>query len=148
MVASAVEVMNENVRMIEKLDFIFSKGKLSADLDCTEPMINTERRIVLKDARHPLMNKEVNVPLQFEIGTNARMTFDKETLRPTYRMVIGEAGQSCAFYIADRLGMPNEMLRSAIRAAYGEEAVGAYHFQKEDTVIGKKAGSRTLSGGL
>ena len=64
--------MNENVRMIEKLDFIFSKGKLSADLDCTEPMINTERRIVLKDARHPLMNKEVNVPLQFEIGTNAR----------------------------------------------------------------------------
>ena len=55
--------MNENVRMIEKLDFIFSKGKLSADLDCTEPMINTERRIVLKDARHPLMNKEVNVPL-------------------------------------------------------------------------------------
>lgn len=63
MVASAVEVMNENVRMIEKLDFIFSKGKLSADLDCTEPMINTERRIVLKDARHPLMNKEVNVPL-------------------------------------------------------------------------------------
>lgn len=72
MVASAVEVMNENVRMIEKLDFIFSKGKLSADLDCTEPMINTERRIVLKDARHPLMNKEVNVPLQFEIGTNAR----------------------------------------------------------------------------
>lgn len=280
MVASAVEVMNENVRMIEKLDFIFSKGKLSADLDGTEPMINTERRIVLRDARHPLMDKEVNVPLQFEIGTNARgiiitgpntggktvaiktvmlnclmaqcglhvtcreadicmnsaylcdigdgqniaenlstfsahiknvlevlreinsesfvimdelgsgtdpaegmgiaiatleelrksgamflvtthypevkeyaeqaqdiinarMTFDKETLRPTYRMVIGEAGESCAFYIADRLGMPNEMLRSAIRAAYGEEAVGMYHFQKEDTVIEKKAGSKT-----
>ena len=58
-------------------------------------------------------------------------------------MVIGEAGESCAFYIADRLGMPNEMLRSAIRVAYGEEAVGAYHFQKEDTVIEKKAGSRT-----
>ena len=74
---------------------------------------------------------------------NARMTFDKETLRPTYRMVIGEAGESCAFYIADRLGMPNEMLRSAIRAAYGEEAVGMYHFQKEDTVIEKKAGSKT-----
>lgn len=280
MVASTIDVMNENVRMIEKLDFIFSKGKLSADLDGTEPTINTERRIVLKDARHPLMDKAINVPLQFEIGTNARgiiitgpntggktvaiktvmlnclmaqcglhvtcgeadvcmnsaylcdigdgqniaenlstfsahiknvlevlrevnsesfvimdelgsgtdpaegmgiaiatleelrksgavflvtthypevkeyagqakdiinarMTFDKETLRPTYRMVIGEAGESCAFYIADRLGMPNEMLRAAIRAAYGEEAVSTYHFQKEDTAIEKKAGSKT-----
>lgn len=36
------------------------------------------------------------------------------------------------------------MLRSAISAAYGEEAVGAYHFQKEDTVIEKKAGNRTV----
>lgn len=48
---------------------------------------------------------------------NARMAFDKETLRPTYQMVIGEAGESCAFYIADRLGMPSEMLKVAIRAA-------------------------------
>jgi len=63
---------------------------------------------------------------------NARMTFDKETLRPTYQMVIGEAGESCAFYIADRLGMPNEMLETAIRAAYGEEAVGKYHFQEKE----------------
>ena len=39
---------------------------------------------------------------------NARMTFDKETLRPTYQMIIGEADESCAFYIADRLGMPSE----------------------------------------
>ena len=42
---------------------------------------------------------------------NARMAFDKETLRPTYQMIIGEAGESCAFYIADRLGMPGEMLK-------------------------------------
>lgn len=36
---------------------------------------------------------------------NARMTFDKESLKPTYRLVIGEAGESCAFYIAGKLGM-------------------------------------------
>ena len=69
---------------------------------------------------------------------NARMTFDRETLRPTYQMVIGEAGESCAFHIADRLGMPNEMLRVAIRAAYGEGAEKSYRFQKEDTRIEKK----------
>ena len=47
------------------------------------------------------------------------MTFDKESLRPLYQLVIGEAGESCAFYIAGRLGMPEEMLRVAAEAAYG-----------------------------
>lgn len=281
MVAEAVPTMNENIRMMEKLDFIFSKGKLSIDLDAVEPSINTERRIILTDARHPLMDKKVTVPLQFELGKqargiiitgpntggktvaiktvmlscimaqcglhvtctaadicmnsgylcdigdgqnitenlstfsahiknvlevlsevnrdslvimdemgsgtdpaegmgiavaileelrkseclflvtthypevkeyaektpgviNARMTFDKETLRPTYKMVIGEAGESCAFYIADRLGMPNEMLKTAIKTAYGESAVGAYRFQKEDAAIPKQ-GSHKIS---
>ena len=72
MVAEAVPVINENIRMMEKLDFIFSKGKLSMDMDAMEPAINTKRRIVLTDARHPLMDRNENVPLQFEIGKQAR----------------------------------------------------------------------------
>ena len=72
MVAETADLMNENIRMIEKLDFIFSKGKLSIDLDAVEPVLNTERRIVLKDARHPLMNQLISVPLQFEIGVKNR----------------------------------------------------------------------------
>ena len=274
-VLESAPVLNENLEMIEKLDFIFSKGKLSIDMDAIEPMINTERRIKLTNARHPLMDKTIAVPLQFDIdenvrgivitgpntggktvaiktvmlncimaqcglhvtckqadiclngsylcdigdgqnlsenlstfsahitnvlevlseadkdsfvimdelgsGTdptegmgiaiaileelrksgaiflvtthypevkeyaakatdivNARMTFDKETLSPTYQMVIGEAGESCAFYIADRLGMPNEMLRVAICAAYGKDAVESYKFQKPESNIIKK----------
>ena len=70
---------------------------------------------------------------------NARMAFDKETLRPTYQMIIGEAGESCAFYIADRLGMPVEMLKVAIRAAYGEVAVKSYSFQNPESNIIKKS---------
>ena len=38
--------------------------------------------------------------------TNARMAFDRETLKPLYKMQIGEAGESCALYIAQRLGFP------------------------------------------
>lgn len=270
MVAEGGDILEENMATIEKLDFIFSKGKLSADLDGAEPSINLDRRIVLKSARHPLMERGENVPLQFEIGgdvhgivvtgpntggktvalktvmlnclmaqcglhvtceeadicmnsaylcdigdgqnltenlstfsahiknvlevlqeangeslvvldelgsgtdpvegmgiavaileelkksgclflvtthypevkeyakeaehvVNARMTFDRETLRPTYQMIIGEAGESCAFYIAGRLGMPEEMIRTAVRRAYGEEAVQDYKF-------GEKAG--------
>lgn len=278
-VSASAPVLQENLKMIEKLDFIFSKGKLSMDMDATEPIINTQRRIKLTEARHPLMDKKVAVPLQFEIGEkaqgivitgpntggktvaiktvmlnsmmaqcglhvtcknadicmnssylcdigdgqnlsenlstfsahitnvlevlreankdsfvimdelgsgtdptegmgiaiaileelrkskaiflvtthypevkeyadktpdiiNARMAFDKETLRPTYQMVIGEAGESCAFYIADRLGMPNEMLRVAIRASYGEKAVEAYQFQKPESSISKTSTAR------
>lgn len=54
---------------------------------------------------------------------NARMTFDKESLKPTYRLVIGEAGESCAFYIAGKLGMPEPMLECVARAAYGAPAL-------------------------
>lgn len=275
-VSASSPILHADLTMIEKLDFIFSKGKLSLAMEATEPAINTERRMKLLEARHPLMDKSVAVPLQFEAGesvrgivitgpntggktvaiktvmlncimaqcglhvtckqadicmnssylcdigdgqnlsenlstfsahitnvlevlreankdsfvimdelgsgtdpmegmgiaiaileelrksgaiflvtthypevkeyaarakdiVNERMTFDKETLRPTYQMVIGEAGESCAFYIADRLGMPSEMLKVAIRAAYGEEAVKSYTFQNPESNIIKKS---------
>ena len=258
-VAEEAEVMEQNQRTLEKLDFAFSKGRLSQEYDGVEPTINTERRIWMRDGRHPLMDRRVCVPLQFEIGgeirgiiitgpntggktvaiktvalnsmmaqcglhvacreadicmnsnylcdigdgqnlsenlstfsahitnvldilrhvnreslvvmdelgsgtdptegmgiavaildelkksgalflvtthypevkqyaaredgiVNARMTFDKESLRPLYQLVIGEAGESCAFYIAKRLGMPDFMLDRAAEAAYGEFA--------------------------
>lgn len=275
MVADCAGIMNENIRVIEKLDFIFSKGKLSVDMDAREPQINTQRRIVLKDARHPLMEQKICVPLQFEIGNgisgviitgpntggktvsiktvalnclmaqtglhvtcgeadicmnsgylcdigdgqdmtenlstfsahiknalhiireadreslvimdelgsgtdptegmgiavaileelrksgclflvtthypevkeyaertdgvmNARMEFDRETLRPTYRMIQGEAGESCAFYIAGKLGMPRRMLENAAKAAYGRMAGENRPYKQESGAAGKQ----------
>lgn len=255
LVADEADRMGQNQRVLEKLDLIFSKGKLSLSYDGCEPRINTERRIVLRDGRHPLMNRKTCVPLQFCIGgavrgviitgpntggktvaiktvalncmmaqcglhtacteadicmnsnylcdigdgqnlsenlstfsahitnvldilrkvnrdslvildelgsgtdptegmgiaiaildelkksgalflvtthypevkqyaekeegiVNARMTFDRESLRPLYQLVLGEAGESCALYIAKRLGMPGFMLKRAKEAAY------------------------------
>lgn len=261
MLAEQAETMRQNRKVMEKLDYIFSKGKLSMEYGGVEPEINTDRKICLKNARHPLMDRMVCVPLQFEIGNkrdgasvrgivitgpntggktvaiktvalncmmaqcglhvaaeeahicmnssflcdigdgqnlsenlstfsahitnvldilrkvnsdslvimdelgsgtdptegmgiaiailkelkksgalflvtthypevkqyaeqeenviNARMTFDRESLRPLYQMIIGEAGESCALYIARQLGMPDAMLRNAVEAAYG-----------------------------
>lgn len=51
---------------------------------------------------------------------NARMAFDRDTLKPLYRLEIGAAGESCALYIAKQLGMPADMLIRASMAAYGE----------------------------
>ncbi len=257
LLSDKAKVIYDNHLTMTKLDFIFAKGKLSIHYDGTEPKINTEHYIKLTDARHPLMEKAKNVPLQFEIGkqekgiiitgpntggktvaiktvalncllaqcglhvscrqaeigmsnlilcdigdgqnlsenlstfsahiknvlsilrkadeeslvildelgsgtdpaegmgiaiailkelkkcgclylvtthypeikgyakqeegvVNARMTFDKESLKPLYQMIIGEAGESCAFYIAQRLGMPEHMLKEAAVYAYGK----------------------------
>jgi dsDNA-specific endonuclease/ATPase MutS2 len=75
---------------------------------------------------------------------NARMAFDRETLRPTYEMVIGEAGDSCAFYIAERLGMPAEMLSVAAKAAYGEAAANDYSFSDKKETRKKSTGSKIV----
>ncbi len=278
MVAGAEALMQENIRMMEKLDYIFSKGKLSLDMQACEPVITIERNICLKNARHPLMDRSICVPLQFEMGgetkgivitgpntggktvaiktvmlnclmaqcglhvtceeasicmnsnylcdigdgqnisenlstfsahirnvlevlsevnanslvimdelgsgtdpaegmgiaiaileelrksechfivtthypevkeyadkaegiVNARMTFDKDSLLPTYQMIIGEAGESCAFYIADRLGMPESMLKVAVEAAYGKKAAENFVTHNTNILEKKKTGS-------
>ena len=275
MVADYEEILEQNISMIEKLDFIFSKGKLSLEYDGAEPKINTERYIRIEDGRHPLMALSECVPLQFEIGKsfdgvvitgpntggktvtiktvalncmmaqcglhvackkaeicmnsnflcdigdgqnisenlstfsahivnvleilkkvnrdslvvmdelgsgtdptegmgiaiaileelqksgglflvtthypevkqyadkkarieNARMTFDKESLQPLYQLVIGEAGESCAFYIAGKMGMPEEMLKTAMKAAYGKEEISENLKQVVYKIISKR----------
>lgn len=258
MVADQKEQFQQNIRMMEKLDFMFAKGKLSAAMEAKEPAVNTERRLLICSGRHPLMDKEICVPLDFELGgeirgiiitgpntggktvavktvglyclmaqcglhlpcekadiclnsqvlcdvgdgqsitenlstfsshitnamsilrnvnreslvimdelgsgtdpaegmgiaiaileelrksgclylvtthypevkrygeetvgvQNARMAFDRENLSPLYRLEIGKSGDSCAFYIAKRLGMPDGMLKRAALEAYGNE---------------------------
>lgn len=259
MTAEREAELMEDIRVIEKLDFIFAKGKLSLEMDGTEPKINLEQYMELKGARHPMLDKASCVPLDFQIGKgirgviitgpntggktvaiktvalmsamacsglhvpcneadicmqnqilcdigdgqnisdnlstfsahiknvldilkrvrpeslvimdelgsgtdpqegmgiaisileelrksgalflvtthypevkeyadryeevqNARMEFDRDSLRPLYRLRVGEAGESCALYIAKRLGFPDGMLAAAAREAYGDKS--------------------------
>lgn len=57
---------------------------------------------------------------------NARMAFDKESLKPLYRLEIGEAGESCALYIAKRLGMAAGMLARAYEEAYRQSSYDSF----------------------
>lgn len=257
LIAEQEEAFRKNIDTLVKLDFIFAKGKLSADMQAIQPDINTNGYLCLQQARHPMLSEETCVPLDFEIGgrergvvitgpntggktvaiktvglfslmsgsglhlpctyanicmnnqvlcdigdgqniadnlstfsahirnileilqkvtqeslvildelgsgtdpaegmgiaisileqlrlsgclflatthypevkayakrheeiVNARMAFDKENLKPLFRLEIGRSGDSCALYIAKRLGMPDMMLLSAAKEAYGE----------------------------
>jgi dsDNA-specific endonuclease/ATPase MutS2 len=68
MILDSLSVILETIKTIEMLDFVFSKGKFSLELNGIEPTINTERRIHLANARHPFLNKDTCVPISFDIG--------------------------------------------------------------------------------
>ena len=51
---------------------------------------------------------------------NGSMVFDQKTLRPTYRFQMGIPGSSYAFEIAERLGIPKEIVSEA-RVLVGKE---------------------------
>lgn len=53
---------------------------------------------------------------------NARMGFDRDNLKPIYKLEPGKSGESCALYIAKRLGLPEDMIEYARCKAYGEAA--------------------------
>ena len=44
---------------------------------------------------------------------NGRMDFDRDTLKPLYRLVIGEAGESQALWIAGQLGLSRRLIARA-----------------------------------
>jgi len=56
---------------------------------------------------------------------NASMDFDSRTLRPTYHLRVGSVGSSNALEIAERLGLPAELLAHA-RSLLDAEAGGQY----------------------
>ena len=63
-----IEELKTDVETIGKLDFIFAKAKYSKDIDGITPIINKEKIIELKNARHPLIDKEKVVPISIELG--------------------------------------------------------------------------------
>ncbi|MBR2704196.1 MAG: endonuclease MutS2 [Clostridia bacterium] len=62
------ENIMQAVEAISNLDLLSAKAKFSLEYDCTEPIINDEKKIDLKKARHPLIDKKDVVPVSIEIG--------------------------------------------------------------------------------
>lgn len=60
--------IKNNINLIGLIDFIFAKAKYSNSLDATEPIINDEKIINLKQAWHPLLNKNQAVKNDIPLG--------------------------------------------------------------------------------
>lgn len=60
--------LENNFNLITILDFIFAKAKYSKELNCNCPKINDDKIIYLKNAKHPLLDQNIAVPITLEIG--------------------------------------------------------------------------------
>ena len=56
--------------IILRLDLIFAKAKLSYRLDCQSAAMEEDRGIVLRRARHPLLDQATAVPIDLELGSS------------------------------------------------------------------------------
>ena len=65
-----VENIKETVNTIGKIDFIFAKARYSQDINGVEPIINTNKFIDLKQARHPLIDSNTVIPIDIHLGKN------------------------------------------------------------------------------
>lgn len=63
---------------------------------------------------------------------NARMEFDTESLKPLYRLTIGKAGQSYAFAIALKLGIPPHIIERSKEIA-AKPVKAAFPFSEAST---------------
>ncbi len=75
---------------------------------------------------------------QKDVLINARMAFDKKSLLPLYRLELGETGESCALYIAERLGMSEKILERARLASYGKRNAATAYVPEATITIKEK----------
>ena len=59
--------LKSNALQIANIDFAFAKAKYAKSINATEPIINNKKQIILKNARHPLIDKNKVVPISLEI---------------------------------------------------------------------------------
>ena len=67
-VASEADALRNAVRVMTDLDVLFARAKLSMEMDACPAEITSERRIVLREARHPLLDRMTCVPLNLELS--------------------------------------------------------------------------------
>ena len=68
LIMEKADIITQAFNFMTKLDFIFAKGKLAMEMDALRPEINDERYINIVKGRHPLIDKNVVVPISIWCG--------------------------------------------------------------------------------
>lgn len=67
-VAAHREAITENFKQLTHLDVIFAKGRLALSMNAWKPSVNDRGYVDLKNARHPLIDPKVVVPVSVNLG--------------------------------------------------------------------------------
>jgi len=65
-----INELENNVKLLGTLDFIFAKAMYAISINGISPLINNEKKFNLIKARHPLIDKEQVVPIDISLGDN------------------------------------------------------------------------------
>lgn len=72
-VAVSSEVLLSDYKLLTTLDFIFAKAELAQEHNAVAPEFNTQGRIHLRRARHPLLQKKSVVPIDIRLGDDFQL---------------------------------------------------------------------------
>lgn len=67
LIRSSSSEIQVTLSALGRLDFASAKGRLSADMDATMPILNREAKVLMRNARHPLLKGDV-MPITIELG--------------------------------------------------------------------------------
>ena len=70
--ADYMEEIRTDYKVMTELDFIFARGSLALSMNASRPVFNNERRILIREGRHPLIDRKKVVPITISLGD----TFD------------------------------------------------------------------------
>ena len=64
------EDIDQNVRLLTRLDVIFAKARLAYQMKAWAPLMNDQGKVELRNARHPLIDPKKVVPISLRLGTD------------------------------------------------------------------------------
>lgn len=72
MLSEHTQAMARNGELMTILDFIFAKAELAMDMNATEPVLNEDGIINIRQGRHPLLDRKKVVPIDVRLGEGFR----------------------------------------------------------------------------
>mgnify|MGYP004465604397 FL=1 len=71
--AAYADQISGDYDVLVELDFIFAKAMLAKEMNAVRPVFNDQRRISIKEGRHPLLDPKKVVPVTVRLGDDFRL---------------------------------------------------------------------------